>query len=101
MKYFNRIYALISNDEEKEKVSPKLNSYERFPPLYITAGSKEIFTTAIRLLVNKLKLANIDVVYEEGNGLMHSYSLFHLWTPKARYTQENIRQWIQKRLPIR
>jgi acetyl esterase/lipase len=85
-------------DEEKEKISPKSDSFERFPPLYITAGSHELFTYEARSLVGKLRLAGVEVVYEEGEGLMHTYALFHLWSPKARSAQKNVRQWIQKRL---
>ena len=84
--------------EVHEKISLKSDSFERFPPLYITAGSNELFTYQARFLVGKLKLADVEVVYEEGEGLMHTYALFHLWSSKARSAQKNVRQWIQKRL---
>jgi monoterpene epsilon-lactone hydrolase len=85
-------------NEEKEKIISKLDSFESFPPLFITAGTNEIFIDNIRKKIESIKLAGVDVTYEEGEGLMHSYALFHLWLPKARLVQEKIRQWIQQRL---
>jgi acetyl esterase/lipase len=85
--------------EEREKVNPKDN-FQGFPPLYITAGTNEIFIDEICRMTKKIRSANVEVILDEGIGLMHTYALFHLWSSKARCVQETIRQWIQEKLLI-
>jgi hypothetical protein len=51
-------------------------------------------------MTKKLRSANVEVILDEGIGLMHTYALFHLWSSKARCVQETIRQWIQEKLLI-
>ncbi|CAF1508766.1 unnamed protein product, partial [Rotaria sordida] len=76
------------------------NSYEGFPPLYITAGTHEILIDEIRDMTTKIKLADVEVILDEGKGLMHTYALFHMWSPQGRCVQEKIRQWTQEKLSI-
>jgi acetyl esterase/lipase len=85
-------------DEEKSQLGPKKDSFEGFPPLYITAGTNEIFINDIRMMTDKARLAGVKVILDEGEGLMHTYALFHLWSSKARCIQGKIRQWIREQL---
>jgi acetyl esterase/lipase len=85
-------------DEERRQLSPEDNLFQGFPPLYITAGTKEIFIDEIRQMTKKIRLAGVEVILDEGEGLMHTYALFHLWSSKARCVQQKIRQWIQVQL---
>ena len=87
-------------EEEKAKISPKTNVFHGFSPLYITAGTNEIFIDGIRIMTNQIKEAGGEVILDEGQGLMHSYALFHLWSSDARCTQKKIRQWIEDQLPL-
>ncbi|CAF4221139.1 unnamed protein product, partial [Rotaria sordida] len=87
-------------DEELSKISPKDNSYKGFPPLYITVGTDEISFDAIHDMSEKMKLSGVEVILDEGEGLMHTYALFHMWSPQSRWVQEKIRQWIQEQLLI-
>ncbi|CAF4016487.1 unnamed protein product, partial [Rotaria sordida] len=87
-------------DEQLSKISPKDNSYKGFPPLYITAGTNEISIDEIRDMTNKMKLSGVEVILDEGEGLMHTYALFHMWSPQSRCVQEKIHQWIRKQLLI-
>ncbi|CAF1078374.1 unnamed protein product [Rotaria sordida] len=93
-------YWFEVTDEELNKISPKDNSYEGFPPLYITAGTHEILIDEIRDMTTKIKLADVEVILDEGKGLMHTYALFHMWSPQGRCVQEKIRQWTQEKLSI-
>ncbi|CAF4106281.1 unnamed protein product, partial [Rotaria sordida] len=86
--------------EELSKISPKDNSYKGFPPLYITAGTNEISIDAIRDMSEKMKLSGVEVILDEGEGLMHTYALFHMWSPQSRWVQEKIRQWSREQLLI-
>ncbi|CAF4447379.1 unnamed protein product, partial [Rotaria sp. Silwood2] len=88
------------SDEELSKISPKNNSFEGFPPLYITAGTHEIAIDAIRDMTEIMRLSGVEVILDEGEGLMHTYALFHLWSPQGRYAQEKIRQWTREQLLI-
>ncbi|CAF3192638.1 unnamed protein product [Rotaria sp. Silwood2] len=87
-------------DEELSKISPKDNSFEEFPPVYITAGTNEISIDAIRDMTEKMRLSGVEVILDEGEGLMHTYALFHLWSPQSRCVQEKIRLWIREQLVI-
>ena len=41
--------------KKKDKLNPKENSFQGFPPLYITAGTNEIFTNEIRQMTKKMQ----------------------------------------------
>ncbi|CAF1193421.1 unnamed protein product [Rotaria sordida] len=96
----NDTYWFDVTDEELSKISPKDNSYKGFPPLYITVGTDEISFDAIHDMSEKMKLSGVEVILDEGEGLMHTYALFHMWSPQSRWVQEKIRQWIQEQLLI-
>ncbi|CAF4424259.1 unnamed protein product [Rotaria sp. Silwood2] len=93
-------YWFEVTDEELSKISPKNNSFEGFPPVYITAGTNEIAIDAIRDMTEIMRLSGVKVILDEGEGLMHTYALFHLWSPQGKYTQEKIRQWTREQLLI-
>ncbi|CAF2513994.1 unnamed protein product [Rotaria sp. Silwood2] len=93
-------YWFEVTDEELSKISPKDNSFEGFPPLYITAGTNEISIDAIRDMTEIMRLSDVEVILDEGEGLMHTYALFHLWSPQGKYTQEKIGQWIREQLLV-
>ncbi|CAF4642987.1 unnamed protein product, partial [Rotaria sp. Silwood2] len=93
-------YWFEVTDEELSKISPKNNSFEGFPPVYITAGTNEIAIDAIRDMTEIMRLSGVKVMLDEGEGLMHTYALFHLWSPQGRYAQEKIRQWTREQLLI-
>ncbi|CAF3426453.1 unnamed protein product, partial [Rotaria sp. Silwood2] len=80
--------------------SPKDNSFEEFPPVYITAGTNEISIDAIRDMTEKMRLSDVEVILDEGEGLMHTFALFHLWSPQSRCVQEKVRLWIREQLVI-
>ncbi|CAF4031000.1 unnamed protein product, partial [Rotaria sp. Silwood1] len=87
-------------NEELSKISPKDDSFEGFPPLYITAGTNEISIDAIRDMSEKMRSTGVEVILDEGEGLMHTYALFDLWSLQSRCVQEKIRQWIREQLLI-
>ncbi|CAF3814985.1 unnamed protein product, partial [Rotaria sp. Silwood1] len=87
-------------NEELSKISPKDDSFEGFPPLYITAGTNEISIDAIRDMSEKMRSTGVEVILDEGEGLMHTYALFDLWSPESRYVQEKIHQWTREQLLI-
>ncbi|CAF1522468.1 unnamed protein product [Rotaria sordida] len=96
----NDTYWFDVTDEELSKISPKDNSYKGFPPLYITVGTDEISFDAIHDMSEKMKLSGVEVILDEGEGLMHTYALFHMWSPQSGWIQEKIRQWIREKLLI-
>ncbi|CAF1342330.1 unnamed protein product, partial [Rotaria sordida] len=96
----NDTYWFEMTDEDLSKISPKDNLYKGFPPLYITAGTDEISIDEIRDMTEKMKLSGVEVILDEGEGLMHTYALFHMWSPQSRCVQEKIHQWIQEQLLI-
>ncbi|CAF3835634.1 unnamed protein product [Rotaria magnacalcarata] len=74
-------YWFELTDEQVNKINPKRNAFEGFPPLYITA-------------------ADGQVILDEGKGLMHTYPLFHMWIFKGKCIRQNVRKWIHVTLPI-
>ncbi|CAF0898283.1 unnamed protein product [Rotaria sordida] len=93
-------YWFDVTDEQLSKISPNDDLFEGFPSLYITAGTNEISIDAIRNMTKKIRSAGVEVILDEGEGLMHTYALFHMWSPQSRYVQEKIRQWIQEKLLV-
>jgi acetyl esterase/lipase len=89
---------LIDTNTDEWYFLTKEQSFEKFPPLYITAGTNELFINEIRQMTKEIQLAGVDVILNEGEGLMHNYALFHLWSSKAKCVQGKIRQWIEKQL---
>lgn len=87
--------------EQQKRFNPKAKSFYGFPPLYITAATKELFINEIRDMTKNMRLSNVDVILDEAEGYTHSYALFHLWSLKARCIQENIRRWIYEQLIIK
>ncbi|CAF3863945.1 unnamed protein product, partial [Rotaria sp. Silwood1] len=87
-------------DEELSKISPKDNSFGGFPPLYITAGTNEISIDAIRNMTKKIRLSGIEVILDEGEGLMHTYASIDLWSLQSRCVQGNICRWTREQLLI-
>ncbi|CAF4569889.1 unnamed protein product, partial [Rotaria sp. Silwood2] len=63
-------------------------------------GTNELAIDAIRDMTEKMRLSGVEVILDEGEGLMHTYALFHLWSPQGRYAQEKIRQWIREQLLV-
>ncbi|CAF4622169.1 unnamed protein product, partial [Rotaria sp. Silwood2] len=55
---------------------------------------------AIRDMTENMRLSGVEVILDEGEGLMHTYALFHLWSPQSRYAQEKIGQWTREQLVI-
>ena len=82
--------------EEQAKISPKLNSFADFPPLYITAGTNDIFQGEIRAMVQKIRQAGGQVVLNVSRGSMHSFALFQRWSSAARCVRSKIYQWIDE-----
>lgn len=82
--------------EEKAKMSPKPNSYAGFPPLYITAGTSDVFLGDIRKLAKEIREAGSPVVLDVSRGSMHSFALFHLWSSAARCVQRKIHEWLDE-----
>ncbi|UJR14247.1 hypothetical protein I4U23_001238 [Adineta vaga] len=95
----NNIWTNLT-EEEKRKFSPKDGSYEGFPPLFITSGSDDIFIYEINSMITNAQKANVQVTFEEAEGMMHAYPLYHLWSAKALCIQKQMRQWINERLSL-
>jgi acetyl esterase/lipase len=96
--YHLRRLSIGTDGERRRRLNPKENFFEKFPPLYITAGTNELFINEIRQMTKQIRSADVKVILDEGEGLMHTYALFHLWSSKAKYVQAKIRQWIEQQL---
>ena len=79
-----------------DAANPYDYSFKGFPPLYITVGTEEALLLDLYILRKKIVENNGQIILEEGNGLMHIYSMFHLWSPEARSSQERIRKFIEQ-----
>ncbi|CAF3239413.1 unnamed protein product [Rotaria sp. Silwood2] len=51
-------------------------------------------------MTEAMRLSGVEVILDEGEGLMHTYALFHLWSPQGRYAQEKIHCWTQEQFLI-
>ncbi|CAF3162544.1 unnamed protein product, partial [Rotaria sp. Silwood2] len=60
----------------------------------------EIAIDAIRNMTEAMRLSGVEVILDEGEGLMHTYALFHLWSLQSRYAQEKIHRWTREQFLI-
>ena len=80
---------------ELKRINPIEYSFRGFPPIYATVGTEEVFYTDALLLEGLIRDSQGQIIIEQGDGLMHTYSMFHLWAPEARTSQKRIRRFIQ------
>jgi epsilon-lactone hydrolase len=78
-----------------KQINPVEYSFRGFPPIYVTVGTEEVCYTDALLLEGLIRDNHGQITIEKGNGLMHTYSMFHLWAPEARTSQKSIRRFIQ------
>ncbi|CAF0982481.1 unnamed protein product [Rotaria sp. Silwood1] len=83
-------------NQQLNNINPKEYSFKGFPPLYVSVGTNELFLWDATILKKKILENNGQIILEEGYGLMHTYPMFHLWSPEAECTQNNIRIFIEQ-----
>ena len=86
------------SDDERNKMSPREDAFQGFPPLYITAGTQDAFFNEIQLLTKRIHQAGGNVLLDVSDGSIHSFALFHLWSSEARHVQKNAREWLKEQL---
>ncbi|CAF0738935.1 unnamed protein product [Adineta ricciae] len=92
-----KIWSNLSH-EEKQKYSPIDGLYQGFPPLYITAGTRDICINEVYHMTDLAVNQGVQITLRVLEGMMHAYPLFHLWSAKAQCVQEDIHRWIKEKL---
>jgi acetyl esterase/lipase len=87
---------LTETIEPLDAANPYDYSFKGFPPLYVTVGTEETLLLDSYTLRSKILENNGQIILDEGYGLMHMYSMFHLWSPEAQSSQERVRKFIEQ-----
>ena len=85
-------------NEEKYEINPISDKFERFPPIYISVGTSDIFFHEIQIMARKIRRTGAEIFVDISHGSMHNFALFHLWTDDARCVQKRFSRWINQRL---
>ena len=87
---------IVEFAQQLNKINPIDHSFQGFPPLYVIAGSNELFTSDAITLENKILQNNGQIALEISDELMHVYSIFPVWSWESKCSQHNIRTFIKQ-----
>ncbi|HBO3119413.1 TPA: alpha/beta hydrolase [Pseudomonas aeruginosa] len=77
------------------QISPKFDSLERLPPLFIQVGSDEILLSDSLDLVRVARAAGLEVHIDVWQGMWHVWQFFFTWMPEARDAVHEVGRRIQ------
>jgi acetyl esterase/lipase len=75
-------------------VSPIHGKFTGFPPMLVQAGTGECLYDDIRLLVEKLKVAQVDATFESYAEMPHVWHLYRAITPQGDAAIQSIAEYI-------
>ena len=78
-------------------VSPIHGKFTGFPPMLVQAGTGECLYDDIRLLVEKLKAAQVDVTFESYPEMPHVWHLYRAVAPQGDAAIQSIARYIHAR----
>jgi monoterpene epsilon-lactone hydrolase len=70
-----------------------------WPPTFVSFGSDEMFRDAIRLFVNHLDTAGVDVTSMEEPGMFHVFPILMPWADTSRRTYRQVGEFVHAHLP--
>ncbi len=92
-----RMY-LAGHPPEDPCVSPLFADFTGAPPIWLTAGDREILLDDTRAMAERLRSQDVEVSEVIEHDLPHVWPIFHNVLPEARRTLSDLATWI-KALP--
>lgn len=81
--HLRQVYLPEGCDPKNPDISPLLDNYDGFPPMFIEADSREALLDDSRLLVEKARAAGVDVTYQLLEGTFHAFNGFGTSFPES------------------
>jgi len=80
-------------------LSPVHGRLDDLPPLFVQAGSDEIFAADSLLLRQRADAAGADMTLEVWRGMPHAFAFFTPWLPEARSAVRRAGHWLRHGQP--
>lgn len=94
-------YYVANGDEKNPYISPLFGDLSGLPPLYINAGESDELFDDSRAYFEKAKAAGVDIVFKQGEEMIHCYPLLAPLFPEATQAMDEIVRFIHQQLKIR
>jgi epsilon-lactone hydrolase len=100
LELLRRVY-LRKYDPKDPFVSPTYGDLRDFPPLFIQVGTHETLFADVSTFAGKAKEANVDVTFDEWEGMFHCWQIFSSMLPEGQRAIDSIGAYIKKVLHVR
>ncbi|MBY8989766.1 MAG: alpha/beta hydrolase [Candidatus Lokiarchaeota archaeon] len=86
------------DDPKNPYISPLYGDLKGLPPMIIQVGSAEILLSDAERIAEKAKAADVDVILDIWEDMIHMFQMFALWSPEGQKATEKLGKFIQKHL---
>jgi acetyl esterase/lipase len=90
---------LHGRDPGSAPVSGVSQDVSGWPPTFVSFGSDEMFRDAIRVFVDHLVAAGVDVTSLEEPGMFHVFPILMPWADSSRRTFRQVGEFVRAHLP--
>jgi len=86
------------DDPKNPYISPLYGDLKGLPPMIIQVGSAEILLSDAERIAEKAKAADVEVILDIWEDMIHMFQMFALWSPEGQKATEKLGKFIQKHL---
>ena len=86
------------DDPKNPYISPLYGDLKGLSPMIIQVGSSEILLSDAERIAERAKAADVDVILDIWEDMIHMFQMFALWSPEGQKATEKLGKFIQKHL---
>ena len=86
------------DDPKNPYISPLYGDLKGLSPMIIQVGSAEILLSDAERIAERAKAADVDVILDIWEDMIHMFQMFALWSPEGQKATEKLGKYIQKHL---
>ena len=86
------------DDPKNPYISPLYGDLKGLSPMIIQVGSAEILLSDAERIAERAKAADVDVILDIWEDMIHMFQMFALWSPEGQKATEKLGKFIQKHL---
>ena len=86
------------DDPKNPYISPLYGDLKGLSPMIIQVGSAEILLSDAERIAEKAKAADVEVILDIWEDMIHMFQMFALWSPEGQKATEKLGKFIQKHL---
>lgn len=86
------------DDPKNPYISPLYGDLKGLSPMIIQVGSSEILLSDAERIAERAKAADVDVILDIWEDMIHMFQMFALWSPEGQKATEKLGKYIQKHL---